>query len=67
MEQVLGADCPTIRDTSIQIFDKFLLFSSSEDPNILDNTEYISYSAAAAVLLGAKITDTNSDITMVRS
>ena len=65
MEQVLGTDCPSTRDTSIQIFDKFLMLSYSEEPRVLDNKDYLSYAAAASVILGAKLNDTKSLLTMV--
>lgn len=65
MEQVLGTDCPSIRDTSIQIFDKFLMLSYVEEPRVLDNKDYLSYAAAASVILGAKLNDTKSLLTMV--
>jgi hypothetical protein len=66
VEQVLGGDCPSTRDTSIQIFDKFLLFSYAEDNTILRDTDFLSNAAAASVILAAKLQDTKSKLRMVR-
>jgi len=66
VEQVLGTDCPSTRDTSIQIFDKFLLLSYADDSTILSNKDYLSHAAAASIILGSKLNDTKSQLTMVR-
>lgn len=65
MEVVLDGDCPITRDTSVQIFDKFLMSCYSESLMILTDTEFLSYAAAASVILGAKLNDTKSKLTMV--
>jgi hypothetical protein len=67
VEHVLGADCPSTRDTSIQIFDKFVLSKSVEYAGIMRDTRFLSHSAAVSVVLGAKFTDGNSQLTMVRA
>jgi len=63
---VLGCDCPSTRDTSVQIFDKFLLGCYAEDADVLQNSTFLSYAASSSILLSAKLNDTNSKLTMVR-
>jgi len=41
------------------------MLSYSEEPRVLDNKDYLSYAAAASVILGAKLNDTKSLLTMV--
>jgi hypothetical protein len=65
-ENVLGLDCPSTRDTSVQIFDKLMMHSFGDDANILQNDRFVSYSAVASLVLGAKIIDQHTELTMVR-
>jgi len=62
--QVLSEDCPSTRDTSVQIFDTYLLLNYERDPRVLRDTDFLSYSAAASVILAAKLHDTNSKLSM---
>lgn len=58
-------DCPSARDMSINILDKFLLFSITEDANILSNVGFISYTAAASMVIACKMMDKQCDKIMV--
>jgi hypothetical protein len=42
------------------------MHSFGDDANILQNDKFVSYSAVASLVLGAKITDQNTELTMVR-
>lgn len=52
------------RDTGIQILDKFLSISLAEKEDILLDTTYLSFAAAAAVLLSSKIHEGKSLLTV---
>lgn len=65
LEELRGTDCPSIRDTSIQILDKFLLLSYAEDRQILSSKGFLLYAAAASIILGSKLNDAKSPLTMV--
>jgi len=52
------------RDTSIQIFDKFLSVSLEENDQVLVDTTYLSFAAAAAVILSSKLHEGKALLTM---
>lgn len=53
------------RDTSVQIFDKYLSASLIHDPTVLSNVKDLPLVATACVLLGSKIHDNKSLLTTV--
>ena len=54
------------QDTCIQIFDKFLGHALVETPSALVSSKFLTFAAAIAVILSAKLYSANPRITMVR-
>ena len=54
------------RDSSVQIFDKFLSSRAAMDMNPQLDLNFVSYSAAASLSLGSKIHDGKRGLSLVR-
>ena len=54
-----------MRDTSIRIFDTFLVHSFSDDPSILNDACWTLFSAAASMILACKLHSSHHQITAV--
>ena len=53
----LSQSSPESRDTSIQIFDKFISFSAIEGNQLVENSKFVSIAAAASTLISTKLHD----------
>lgn len=58
---------PEARDSGIMIFDKFHSLTVAEDANTYSDIRFISYSAAASIVLGSKLHDGKRCLTLVSS
>lgn len=54
------------RDMSIRVFDCYLIKSYNENPRILSDTCFISFAAAASIVLGSKLSHSRNPINAVR-
>lgn len=62
MMKVMADESADIRDTSIRIFDTYLTVSYSENPRVLDDTCYIAFAAAAAIVVSSKLHNTRNTV-----
>lgn len=67
MKKILGKNHAAARDTSIQIFDKFMLNAFAENPQILRDADFIVYAATASAILSSKLLDSRSKLSVVRT
>ncbi len=63
--QILSKEICGAVEVSIQIFDRFITISYTEDPAILADTSFLSYSAACSVIMAVKLLDTKTQLSMV--
>jgi hypothetical protein len=62
---VLAEENAEIRDASIRIFDTYLTISFSENQKVLDDTCFIAFAAAAAIVISFKLNNSRNTVDAV--